>query len=106
MKPAEIRPIHKKGDVTDKGNYRPISLLPAMSRVFERILFNQINTHFSNIFSPFLCVVRSGHSTQHAILNLFLKCLDEKVMLELYFMDLSKGYDCLSHELLIAKLAA
>ena len=63
-----LRSIHKKGDVTDQGNYRPISLLPAMSNVFERILFDQINTHFSNVFSPFLCGFRSGHSTQHAIL--------------------------------------
>ena len=109
LKSAEIRPIHKKGDVTDKGNYRPISLLPAMSKVFERILFDQINTHFSNIFSPFLCGFRSGHSTQHAILNILLKwqkCLDEKGIVGTVLMDLSKAYDCLSHELLIAKLAA
>ena len=108
LKSAEIRPIHKKGDVTDKGNYRPISLLPAMSKVFERILFDQINTHFSNIFSPFLCGFRSGHSTQHAILNLLLKwqkCLDEKGIVGTVLMDLSKAYDCLSHELLVAKLA-
>ena len=109
LKSAEIRPIHKKGDVTDKSNYRPISLLPALSKVFERILFDQIDTHFSKIFSPFLCGFRSGHSTQHAILNLLLKwqkCLDEKGIVGAVLMDLSKAYDCLSHELLIAKLAA
>ena len=109
LKFAEIRPIHKKGDVTDKSNYRPISLLPAMSKVFERILFDQISAHFSTIFSPFLCGFRSDHSTQHAILNLLLKwqkCLDEKGIIGAVLMDLSKAYDCLSHELLIAKLAA
>ena len=80
-----IRPIHKTGDVTDKNNYRPISLLPA-------ILFDQISAHFSKIFSQFLCCFRSGHTTQHAIPNLLLKWKKKKKegIIGTVLMDLSK----------------
>ena len=81
LKKAVITPLHKSGDPLDKSNYRPISLLPAMSKVFERILYDQINDFFQDIFSPLLCGFRKGYSTQHALLNLiggkWQECLDE-----------------------------
>ena len=93
----------------DKGNYRPISILPAISKVFERVLFSQLNGFVEPKFSKLLCGFRKGHSTQHALLRLlkrWQKCLDKNEIVGTVLMDLSKAYDCLNHELLIAKLHA
>ena len=89
-------------------NYRPISLLPIISKTYERVLFEQIEK-FSEKISPKLCGFRKGHSTQHALLNLlknWQKTLDKSGVIGTVLMDLSKAYDCLPHDLLIAKLAA
>ena len=90
-------------------NYRPISLLPVISKIFERVLFEQIEKFSEKILSPKLCGFRKGHSTQHALLNLlknWQKTLDKSGVIGTVLMDLSKAYDCLPHDLLIAKLAA
>ena len=46
MKVSKIKPLFKKGDVTLLNNYRPISLLPCLSKIFERVLFNQLYEYF------------------------------------------------------------
>ena len=48
MKYAEVTPIHKKDDKTDKENYCPISILPNLSKVYERVMYNQIYPYFIN----------------------------------------------------------
>ena len=108
LKLAEVKPVHKRGSTADMENYRPISLLPSLSKVFERMIYDQLYSHFTGFFSPFLCGFRSKHSTQHALLNLLLnwqKTLDHKGVVGAVLMDLSKAFDCLPHDLLIAKLA-
>ena len=55
LKIADIIPGHKKDEKTKKENYRPISILPTVSKIFERILYNQINAHMTEYLSPFLC---------------------------------------------------
>ena len=108
LKLADVKPVHKKGDSTDMGNFRPISLLPTLSKVFERIIFDQLNAHFESIFSPLLCGFRKGYSTKYALLKLLLawhKSLDQKGVVGAVLMDLSKAFDTLPHDLLIAKLA-
>ena len=70
LKLADIIPSFKKGSHTDKANYRPISLLPVVSKIFERLLTNQLNAFIEPSFSKLLCGFRKGHNTQHAILNL------------------------------------
>ena len=108
LKLAEIKPAHKKGSTTDMGNFRPISLLPIVSKLFERILYDQLNAHFEGLFSPLLCGFRKGHSSQHALLKLLLtwhKILDYKGVVGAVLMDLSKAFDTLPHDLIIAKLA-
>ena len=109
MKLAEIIPIPKKGDSLDIGNYRPISILPTVSKLFEKVMANQLSEFFETKFSKFLCGFRKGHSTQHALINLinsWQKSLDKGNVVGTVLMDLSKAYDCLPHDLLIAKLAA
>ena len=69
-KAADITAIFKKDDPLNKENYRPVSVLPTISKIFERILFDQL-TKFSNKFlSPLLCGFRKGYSTQYALVNL------------------------------------
>ena len=109
MKVADVIPVLRKEDPNNKANYRPISLLPIISKIFERVFFEQIEKFSKKILSPKLCGLRKGHSTQHVILNLlknWQKALDKSGVIGTVLMDLSKTYDCLPQDLLIAKLAA
>ena len=93
----------------NKENYRPISLLPTLSKVFERIIQDQLTEFFKDKLSPILCGFRKKHSTQHALLRLLKFCqdsLDKGEKIGMVLMDLSKAYDCIPHDLLIAKLKA
>ena len=92
-----------------KQKYRPISLLPAVSKVFERIMYSQLFDYIGTFFSPLLGGFRNGYNTQHVLLNVLQKCkasLDNKELAGAILMDLSKAFDCINHDLLIAKLAA
>ena len=109
LKLAEITPIPKNGDSKDVNNFRPISILPSVSKLIEKAMANQLEKYFGTIFSSLLCGFRKRYSTQHALLQLlrsWQKSLDEGNVVGTILMDLSKAYDCLPHDLLIAKLAA
>ena len=109
LKKADITPVFKKDNSTTKKNYRPISILPSTSKIFERIMYRQIYDNMRNVLFPILCGFREGYSTQHALLRLtesLKACLDEKMVAGTVMMDLSKAFDCLPHDLLIAKLHA
>ena len=109
LKYADVAPLFKKDDNTNKENYRPISILPSISKLFERLIFQQISSHVANKLSPFLCGFRKGYNAHHALLRLKHKLnrsLDNKQNIGLFMMDLSKAFDCIPHNLLIAKLHA
>ena len=109
MKYAEVTPIHKKDDKTDKENYRPISILPNLSKVYERLMYNQIYPYFQTIFSKFQCGFRKGFNAQHYLLAMvekWRKTLDGGGETGTVLTDLSKGFDCTDHNLLIGKLNA
>ena len=106
---ADVIPIFKKDNPFEKANYRPISLLPSLSKVYEKLIYQQLNTFFENKLSPILCGFRSRYSTQHALLNLINKwysCLDNSGAVGTILMELSKAFDCLLRELILAKLHA
>ena len=109
LKLAEVIPIYKKGDNLLKGNYRPVSILSHISKIFERLAFNQISNYFESKFSTLLTGFRKNHGTQNALLKmieLWKKALDEGNNVGAILMDLSKAFDTLNHNLLLAKLNA
>ena len=109
LKEADVCAIHKKDDTCQKVNYRPFSVLSAMSKIFERIMSEQINQFFVGLLSSLLSGFRQGYSTQHAlfrVVDTWKKCLDTSGIAGTILMDLSKAYDCIPHDLLIAKLEA
>ena len=109
LKLADVIPIHKKDDKSLMKNYRPVSLLPIGSKLFERQLYNQFLTHIDKYLSPYIFGFRKGHSTEQCLTIMmegWKKALDEKKFAGAILTDLSKAFDCLSHDLLIAKLEA
>ena len=104
LKLAKVTPP----DPFDKVNYRPVSLLSHISKVYERIIFNQISTYFEPYFSSFLTGFRKNHNTQHSLLKMlnYEEPLDKGKSVGAIFMDLSKAFDTLNYDLLIAKLEA
>ena len=109
LKLADVTPIFKKVDSSDVKNYRPISVVPVMSKVFERILQKQITEYIDKFMSPYLCGFRKGFSTQHALLAFienWKTSSDRKGYAGSILMDLSKAFDTLNNDLLLAKLHA
>ena len=109
LKCADVTPVFKKGDSTLPKNYRPVSVLPVVSKVFERIIQKQMLDHIENNLSTKLCGYRKGFSAEHALIRLIEKwraTLDRKGYAGAVLMDLSKAFDTINHDLLIAKLHA
>ena len=109
LKLANITPVFKKGPRTSKNNYRPVSILPIFSKIFERLLSRQLSEFFDNILSKFQCGFRKGYGTQHCLLlmlEIWKEATDNNKAFGALLTDLSKAFDCLSHDLLIAKLHA
>ena len=109
LKTATVSPVFKKEDPLSKENYRPISVLTVFSKIFERYYQSKLLPYFNRIMSDKLSAYRRNYSSQHVLLRLienWRRCLDENKVVGAVLMDLSKAFDCLSHELLIAKLEA
>ena len=109
LKIGEITPVYKANDQTLKSNYRPITILSAISKIYERLMFEQVMAYSESFLFQYLCGFRKGYNTQQALVRFLEKCkavLDNKGFAGAILMDLSKAFDCLNHDLLIAKLHA
>ena len=109
LKRAEVPPIFKKGDIMNKANYRPVSVLPCISKIFEYVLIDQMKVFLEPMLSPHLSGFRKGHSCQNVLLRLVENCkynLDKGGISGVLLTDLSKAFDCLSYRLIISKLSA
>ena len=109
LKFANITPVHKKDEATDKQNYRPVSVLPLLSKVFEKVIYDQLSQYLDKYLNSLLCGFRKAHSSQHALFKLlqaWQEELDKSGFVGTILMDLSKAYDTLPHDLLVAKFEA
>ena len=109
LKLADITPVFKKKDPLNKINYRPVSVLPSISKLFEKLMQHQLVNYMENYLSPHLCGYRKGYSSQQALMSLiesWKKSLDKKGYGGAISMDLSKAFDTIKHNLLLAKLHA
>ena len=109
-KRAAVTPLDKGGkDKTILGNYRPVSVLNIFSKFYERIMKKQIMEFIDTRLSTFLSAYRKAYSTQHVLMRLveeWKSKLDKGYVVGAILMDLSKAFDCVPHDLLIAKLHA
>lgn len=109
LKHAIVCPIFKKGDRDSPSNYRPISLLPVFSKVIEKCMANRITGFFeqNNLFTECQFGFRQGRSTIQGILNLvniMMDAFENREYNATIFCDLSKAFDCVTHDLLLSKL--
>ena len=109
LKCAELSPLFKKEDNLNKTNFRPVSILTGISKLYESVVNDQLLEYFSRLFNDLISAYRKGYSCQ----SLLVKCidtgknaLDKQQHIGALFMDLSKAFDCLPHGLIIAKLHA
>ena len=109
LKLVDVTPVYKNKSKNSKDNYRPVSILPNISKIYERCLYDQIQVFFDSILSKYQCGFRRGYNAQHCLMILIVKwkkSVDNGEAFGVLFTDLSKASDCLSHKLLIAKLDA
>ena len=109
LKFADVTPAYKKKSKNSKDNYRPVSILSNISKVCERCIYDQMEAYFEIISSLNQCGFRKGFSAQHCLISLiekWKKSIDNGGAFGALMTDLSKAFDFLSHELLIAKLEA
>ena len=110
-KQANVTPIHKKGSKQVTSNYRPISLLPICSKLFERIMFTYLYNHFvsNNLITSNQSGFRPGDSTINQLIDLvndIHTSFDHRESLEVHaiFLDISKAFDKVWHECFVFKL--
>ena len=110
LKVADVSLVFKKNDLLKPENYRPVSVLPVVSKVLERlILHKKMILHVDRFLTPYLCCYRKRFSTLQVLILMLEKwkaILDKKGYASAILMDLSKAFDTLNHDLLIAKLHA
>ena len=108
-KEANVPPIFKKSARSCKLNYRPVSLLNVFSKVMERWTKDKIEPFVNEVLSNFISAYRQKFSSNHVLLRLleeWKKHLDNKKIVAAVLMDSSKAFDCIPHDLLIAKMEA
>ena len=108
-KMGEWTPVFKKGDRQDVKNYRPVTSLIALNKIFEQLLSHQITCHYDKTLYSKMTAYRKTHSCETTLLGLiedWKQAVDSKQLVWVLSTDMSKAFDCLSHFLTIKKLEA
>ena len=108
-KSARVTPIHKADSKVDPANYRPISVLSVIGKLFEKAIFNQVYTylHQNNLLSKYQSGFRPMHSTLTALIDItdnWYFNIDNGLTNAILFIDLKKAFDTIDHEILLSKL--
>lgn len=109
LKIAKVVPVYKTGNKCEKTNYRPISVLPVLSKICEKVLTQQLSDYFfrNNLIheNQFGFVPKSNtESATLELVNFVVKGLDDGQYVACIFIDLKKAFDCIPHEILLGKL--
>jgi hypothetical protein len=109
LKLAKVIPIYKEGDNAECGNYRPISVMPALAKILEKLICDQLSLYINR--NNITCEQQSGfrprHSTETALLhctNKWLLNMDKGLINGVLFLDFKKAFDTVDHCILLRKL--
>ena len=109
-KMARVTPVFKKGEKSDLNNYRPISVIPVVSKVFEKIVYDQLYQYLND--NQFLSSCQSGFRSLHSTLTALLEAtnswsvnIDNGFLNGVVFIDLKKAFDTIDHEIILRKLS-
>ena len=108
-KRSKVIPLHKKEDLLNPKNYRPVAIIPILSKVMERVVFNQMVAFITEnkLIHPNHHAYRANHNTITALLQMYdgwLDSLEKGEMAGVCFLDMSAAFDIVDHKLLIKKL--
>ena len=111
LKISRITPVDKGGETTDPSNYRPISTLYSFVQIFEKLVYSQVLNYLEkhNILNKFQFGFRKGRSMEYAIMELtdnLKKAIDQNLYTCGVFLDFSKAFDTVNHQILLKKLEA
>ena len=109
-KTARVTPVFKKSVKSDLNNYRPISVIPVVSKVFEKIIYDQLYQYLNN--NKLLSSCQSGFCSLHSTLTALLEAanswsvnIDNGLMNGVVFIDLKEAFDTIDHEIILRKLS-
>ncbi len=104
LKVAKVIVLHKGGSQNDVNNYRPISLLPSISKLLEKVVYKQLSLHMGSLLTEAQFGFRPGRSTLQAamiVVNNISKACCKKESSANIFIDFQKAFDTVDHELLL-----
>ena len=102
---GEIVPVHKKDCTLTNTNYRPITILTVLSKVFKKLVHSRLASHFEDVYHNNVFAYRDYHLCDTAILSLTEQFkIDNHKVISLVSMDLSRAFDTLPQDLIVKKL--
>ena len=109
-KDSKVIPLHKKDDMLNPKNYRPVAIIPILSKVMERAVFQQTMTYLVNnsLLNPSHHAYRSNHSTTTAMIEMmdtWTQAVDSGEMAGVCMLDMSAAFDVVDHDILLQKMS-